>query len=61
MIIGSGGVDVRGMAPPSERRLKPGDLVTTELTPAVDGYFRTLLHAGARAGNRLAKKGIRRL
>jgi Xaa-Pro aminopeptidase len=39
MIIGSGGVDVRGMAPPSERRLKPGDLVTTELTPAVDGYF----------------------
>jgi Xaa-Pro aminopeptidase len=39
MIIGSGGVDVRGMAPPSERRLKPGDLVTTELTPAVEGYF----------------------
>ncbi|HWM49684.1 MAG TPA: Xaa-Pro peptidase family protein [Xanthobacteraceae bacterium] len=39
MIIGSGGVDVRGMAPPSERRLKEGDLVTTELTPAVDGYF----------------------
>jgi len=39
MIIGSGGVDVRGMSPPSERRLKPGDLVTTELTPAVDGYF----------------------
>jgi Xaa-Pro aminopeptidase len=39
MIIGSGGVDVRGMAPPSERRLKAGDLVTTELTPAVDGYF----------------------
>lgn len=39
MIIGSGGVDVRGMAPPSERRLKVGDLVTTELTPAVDGYF----------------------
>jgi Xaa-Pro aminopeptidase len=39
MIIGSGGVDVRGMAPPSERRLKAGDLVTTELTPCVDGYF----------------------
>jgi len=39
MIIGSGGADVRGMAPPSERRLRPGDLVTTELTPAVEGYF----------------------
>ncbi|MBI3707708.1 MAG: aminopeptidase P family protein [Proteobacteria bacterium] len=39
MIMGSGGVDVRGMAPPSPRRLAPGDLVTTELTPAVDGYY----------------------
>jgi Xaa-Pro aminopeptidase len=39
MIIGSGGADVRGMAPPSERKLKPGDLVTTELTPCVEGYF----------------------
>ena len=38
-IIGSGGADVRGMAPPSERRLALGDMVTTELTPAVDGYF----------------------
>jgi Xaa-Pro aminopeptidase len=38
-IIGSGGADVRGMTPPSERRLRPGDMVTTELTPAVDGYF----------------------
>ncbi len=39
MIIGSGGKDVLGMTPPSERRIAPGDLVTTELTPAVDGYF----------------------
>jgi Xaa-Pro aminopeptidase len=39
MIIGSGGKDVLGMAPPSERRIALGDLVTTELTPAVDGYF----------------------
>ena len=39
MIMGSGGVDVRGMTPPSERRLARGDLVTTELTPAVGGYF----------------------
>ena len=38
-IIGSGGADVRGMAPPSARRLASGDMVTTELTPAVDGYF----------------------
>jgi Xaa-Pro aminopeptidase len=39
MIIGSGGKDVLGMAPPSERRIAVGDLVTTELTPAVDGYI----------------------
>ncbi|PWT89587.1 MAG: hypothetical protein C5B56_06875 [Proteobacteria bacterium] len=39
MIIGSGNADVRGMAPPSERKLKPGDLVTTELTPAIEGYL----------------------
>jgi len=39
MIIGSGNADVRGMAPPSERALKPGDLVTTELTPAIEGYL----------------------
>jgi Xaa-Pro dipeptidase len=39
MIIGSGGKDVLGMTPPSERRIAEGDLVTTELTPAVDGYF----------------------
>src|SRR5215813_9066875 len=38
MIIGSGGKDVFGMTPPSERRIASGDLVTTELTPAVDGY-----------------------
>jgi Xaa-Pro aminopeptidase len=39
MIIGSGGRDVYGMTPPSERRIAAGDLVTTELTPAVEGYF----------------------
>jgi Xaa-Pro aminopeptidase len=39
MIIGSGGKDVLGMTPPSERRIMPGDLVTTELTPSVEGYF----------------------
>ena len=39
MIIGSGGKDVLGMTPPSERRIAAGDLVTTELTPAIAGYF----------------------
>lgn len=39
MILGSGGREVRGMHPPGERRLREGDLVTTELTPAVDGYY----------------------
>ncbi len=38
-IIGVGGPEVRGMAPPSGKRLKEGDLVTTELTPCVDGYY----------------------
>src|SRR5215470_2228682 len=39
MIIGVGGREVRGMAPPSGKVLKDGDLVTTELTPCVDGYY----------------------
>jgi Xaa-Pro dipeptidase len=39
MIIGVGGKEVRGMAPPMGKRLKPGDLVTTELTPCVNGYY----------------------
>ena len=39
MILGSGGVEVRGMHPPGERKLQQGDLVTTELTPAVEGYY----------------------
>jgi Xaa-Pro aminopeptidase len=39
MIIGSGGKDVMAMAPPSDRKLAAGDLITTELTPAIDGYF----------------------
>ena len=39
MILGSGGREVRGMHPPGERRLAPGDLVTTELTPCIEGYY----------------------
>src|SRR5205807_9546440 len=58
MIIGSGGKDVFGMTPPSERRIAPGDLVTTELTPAVEGYFaqicRTLVVGKATDAQRLA-------
>ena len=39
MIIGVGGVEVRGMAPPVGKIIARGDLVTTELTPCVDGYY----------------------
>ncbi len=39
MIIGVGGVEVRGMAPPVGKVVKVGDLVTTELTPCLDGYY----------------------
>ena len=39
MIIGSGGKDILGMTPPSDRRIAAGDLVTTELTPCVAGYY----------------------
>jgi Xaa-Pro dipeptidase len=39
MIIGVGGTEVRGMSPPMGKVLKSGDLVTTELTPCIDGYY----------------------
>jgi Xaa-Pro aminopeptidase len=39
MLIGSGGLDVRAMTPPSSRRIEPGDNVITELTPRVHGYY----------------------
>jgi len=39
MIIGSGGKDVLGTTPPSNRKIAAGDLVTTELTPAIEGYY----------------------
>jgi Xaa-Pro dipeptidase len=57
-IIGVGGVEVRGMTPPSGKRLKRGDLVTTELTPCVDGYYaqicRTMVVGEAGAEQRAA-------
>lgn len=42
MILGSGGAEVRGMHPPGTRVLQAGDMVTTELTPAVEGYYAQL-------------------
>jgi Xaa-Pro aminopeptidase len=39
MLIASGRDDVRGMTPPGARLLQRGDMVRTELTPQVDGYF----------------------
>lgn len=39
MLIASGRDDVRGMTPPSARRLAPGDMVRTELTPQWRGYW----------------------
>lgn len=39
MLIASGGTEVVGMKPPTERKLQPGDSVTTELTPQIDGYY----------------------
>jgi Xaa-Pro aminopeptidase len=39
MLIASGGTEVVGMKPPTGRKLQPGDSVTTELTPQVNGYY----------------------
>ena len=39
MLIASGGTEVVGMKPPTDRRLQTGDSVTTELTPQVNGYW----------------------
>jgi Xaa-Pro aminopeptidase len=38
-LIASGGTEVVGMKPPTERKLQTGDSVTTELTPQIDGYW----------------------
>jgi Xaa-Pro aminopeptidase len=39
MLIASGRETVMGMTPPCGRCLERGDLVRTELTPQVDGYY----------------------
>ncbi|MEW2549781.1 Xaa-Pro peptidase family protein [Streptomyces sp. NPDC047002] len=39
MLIASGGDEVRGMTAPTPRVLAAGDMVRTELTPQMDGYW----------------------
>jgi Xaa-Pro dipeptidase len=39
MLIASGGTEVVGMKPPTDRKLQCGDSVITELTPCVNGYY----------------------
>ena len=39
MLIASGGTEVVGMKPPTDRKFQKGDSITTELTPQVNGYY----------------------
>jgi Xaa-Pro aminopeptidase len=39
MLMASGRTEVMGMTPPGKRRLEMGDLVRTELTPQLHGYY----------------------
>lgn len=39
MLLATGGKDIRGMTPPMLRTAKPGDMVRTELTPQVNGWW----------------------
>lgn len=50
MIMGAGGVDFRSMRPPSDRRMQAGDLVTTELTPCLQGYYAQICRTLALGG-----------
>ena len=56
MLIASGGTEVTGMKPPTARKFRAGDSVTTELTPQVNGYWaqicRTLAIGEPSAGQR---------
>ena len=42
MLIASGGTEIMGMTPPCNRRLQEGDMVRTELTPQLNGYWAQL-------------------
>lgn len=39
MLLATGGDDVRGMTPPMMRTARPGDMVRTEITPQVNGWW----------------------
>lgn len=39
MLLATGGKEVRGMTPPMMRTAKPGDMVRTEITPQVNGWW----------------------
>ena len=58
MLIASGGTEVFGMRPPTERRFQKGDSITTELTPQLNGYYvqicRTLVLGEPNANQRRA-------
>jgi Xaa-Pro aminopeptidase len=56
MLISTGQTEVFGMTPPQGRAAKPGDLVLTELTPQLDGWWcqicRTVVKGAASAVQR---------
>jgi len=39
MLIAAGGKEIMGMTPPTSHRLEVGDMVRTEMTPQLDGYY----------------------
>ena len=39
LLMATGGKEVRGMPPPMNRTAKPGDMVRTEITPQVNGWW----------------------
>jgi Xaa-Pro dipeptidase len=63
MLVASGGTEVTGMKPPTARRLQPGDSVTTELTPQINGYYaqicRTLVIGEPNAAQQAAQDFLR--
>ena len=58
MLVASGGTEVTGMKPPTQRRFERGDSITTELTPQINGYYaqicRTLVMGEPNAQQRQA-------
>lgn len=39
LLLATGGKEIRGMTPPMNRVAKPGDMVRTEITPQVNGWW----------------------